>query len=332
MPELASEVRELIAKIDAMMGRVQRAGPVGGGTLEAMRGAAAEAIAGLFADAGGTLPDVAEVTDYDIPVAGGTIAVRAYVPATAAPRPAVIHLHGGAWVLGSIDWPTFAAAAREVALRTGALVLAVEYSLAPESRFPVAVEECYAALCWLAERAEGLGVDPSRIVLWGDSAGGNLAAAVCLMSRDRSGPRIAGQVLEIPTPDHANPESYPSAVEFASGYGLELEGMLAGRDLYFDDPGDVRHPYASPMLAEDLSGLPPAHILTAEFDPLRDNGEAYGRRLAEAGVPATIDRMPGHIHGSSVLLHPRWEGAREWRDRLVERIDAALETASEVPA
>ena len=332
MAELAPEIRELIAKIDAMLARVQAAGPLGGGTLEGMREAAAEAIAELFAAAGGTLPDVPEITEHQVPVAGGTIRARAYVPDTPAPRPAVIHLHGGAWILGSIDWPTFAAEAREVALRTGALVLAVEYSLAPEARFPVAVEECYGALCWLAEHAEELGVDPSRIAVWGDSAGGNLAAAVCLMSRDRGGPQAIAQILEIPTPDHASFESYPSAAEFGSGYGLDVAGMIHGRAFYFQNADDVRHPYASPMLAEDLSGLPPAHILTAEFDPLRDNGEAYGRRLADAGVPTTLTRMQGHIHGSAVLLHPRWEGAREWRDQLVDAIGATLAAEPRVAA
>jgi acetyl esterase len=315
---LDPEVRDLLARVDGMMRTAAAAGPAGGGTMEAMRGAFAEAIATLFEAAGGRLADVERVEDHRVPVEGGEITVRLYTPAGSGPLPVLLHFHGGAWTAGSIEWPTFASFAREIAVRTPCVVAAVEYRLAPEVRFPVPAEDCYAALEWLAAR------DPARIVVGGDSAGANLAAAVCLMARDRGGPEIAAQLLEIGAFDHAHLEDYPSATEFATGFGLTTEALVHGRALYFAEPDDALHPYASPMLADSLSGLPPAHVFTAELDPLRDCGEAYGRRLRDSGVPATISRQAGHIHGSSLLLHPRWDGARAWRDQLIEALRAAF--------
>jgi acetyl esterase len=319
---LAPEVRELIARIDAMMQTVAVAGPAAGGTMDAMREAAAEATRSLFAEAGGRMTEVERIDDHAVPVEGAEITVRVYTPAGAGPFPALLHFHGGAWTMGSIDWPTFASYAREVAARTPCAVAAVEYRLAPEARFPVPVEDCYASLLWLAGAAGELGIDPARIVVGGDSAGANLAAAVCLMARDRGGPPIAAQLLEIGAPDHAHVEDYPSATAFATGFGLPTEALVHGRSVYFAAPDDALHPYASPMLAGSLAGLPPAHVFTAELDPLRDCGEAYGRRLRDSGVPATINRQAGHIHGSSFLLHPRWEGARAWRDQVIEALRA----------
>jgi len=324
MADLAPEIRELIARIDAMMERVLAVGPVGGGTFDALRAAAGEAIEEMFVAAGGRQIRAHHESDHEIPVAGGEVRARVYTPAGRGPFPALLHFHGGAWIMGSLEWPTFAACAREVAERVPCVVVDVDYRLAPEHQFPVGLEDCYASLLWLAAHATELNVDPARIAVGGDSAGGALAAAVCLLARDRGGPSIVAQVLEVPATDHAHIETYPSAVEFATGYGLDTESLVAGRLAYFAQPEDAVSPYASPMLAEDLAGLPPAHILTAEFDPLRDSGEAYGRRLSEAGVPTVISRQPGHIHGSSFLLHPRWEGARRWRDQLVEATRSAL--------
>jgi acetyl esterase len=324
MPDLAPEVQELIGRTDAMMARVQAAGPAGGGTVEGMRAAADAAIAELFVEAGGELPEVARVEDHRFPVAGGEIVVRAYTPEGDGPFPAYLHVHGGAWIMGSIDWPTFASYAREVANRTPCVVVDVEYRLAPEFPFPTAIEDSYAALEWLRANAASLGVDRSRIAVGGDSAGGNIAAAVCLKALAEGGPPIAFQLLEMPAPDHAHLEDYASAREFGAGYGLEVEGLVQGRAFYFTDPEDASDPYASPLLAEDLSGLPPTHILTAEFDPLRDSGEAYGGRLQEAGVPTVVSRQVGHVHGSSLLLHPRWEPARTWRDEVILALRAAL--------
>jgi acetyl esterase len=328
MPELAPEVQELIARTDAMMASVTAAGPAGGGTLSDMRAAAAAAVEEIFAFAGGVERRAHDEVDHTIPVDGGELAARAYYPEGDGPFPAYLHFHGGAWIMGSIDWPTFRAYAREIAARVRCVVLDVDYRLAPEVQFPVPVEDCYASLEWLVAQAAELRIDPDRIVVGGDSAGGNLAAAVCLLARDRGGPLLAGQLLEIPGPDHDDGSRYESWHEFGRGYALETEGLVAGKEFYFADPADAANPLASPILADDLSGLPPAVVLTAEFDPLRDMGEAYARRLADAGVPATVSRQLGHIHGSCFLLHPRWEPARAWRDEVVGHLHETLQAAS----
>lgn len=327
MPNLAPEITDLIARIEAMMARVLAVGPMAGGTFGDLRAAALEATAEMFAAAGGVETAAHHEAEHTIPVDGGAVRARAYTPAGPGPFPALLHFHGGAWIMGSFEWPTFATAARDVAERAECVVLDVDYRLAPEHQFPVGLEDCYASLLWLTEHASELNVDPARIAVGGDSAGGALAAAVCLMARDRGGPGIAAQILEVPATDHAHVEVYPSAAEFATGYGLDTESLVAGRLAYFAQPEDALSPYASPMLAEDLSGLPPAVILTAELDPLRDSGEAYGRRLAEAGVPTVISRQAGHIHGSSFLLYPGWEGARRWREELVHAVRGALAAA-----
>jgi acetyl esterase len=329
MPDLAPEIIDLIARIEAMLQRVLVVGPMGGGTFDDLRAAALEAIAEMFAAAGGAETPVHHESEHTIDVGGSEIRARVYTPAGAGPFPALLHFHGGAWIMGSYAWPTFATCARDVAERTPCVVVDVDYRLAPEHQFPVAPEDCYASLLWLTEHASELGIDPARIAVGGDSAGGALAAAVCLMARDRGGPAIAAQVLEVPATDHAHVETYPSAIEFATGYGLDTESLVAGRVVYFARPEDALNPYASPMLADDLSDLPPAYILTAELDPLRDSGEAYGRRLAEAGVSTVVSRQAGHIHGSSFLLYPAWEGARRWREELVGAVRSALAPAPE---
>jgi acetyl esterase len=327
MPELAPEVRQLIGSVEEMMATVATKGPAGGGTMDSMRVAALAATEEIFKAAGGVERPVHREDDYTIPVAGGEIAVRAYTPAGEGPFPAALQIHGGAWIMGSIDWPTFRAYARDLCERVPCVVLAVDYRLAPEAQFPVGLQDCYAALEWLFAHAEALNVDASRIAVVGDSAGGNLAAALCLMARDRSGPEVVAQVLEVPAPDHRFEGGYASWDEYGRGYGLETEGLVVGKLAYFADPNDALHPLASPLLADDLSGLPPAFVITAEFDPLRDIGEAYGRRLRDAGVPTIVSRQAGHIHGASFLLHPRWEGARRWRGEVVGALRDALVAA-----
>ena len=327
MPELPEDVTDLIGRINAMMAAVAAKGPAGGGTMEAMRAAAFDATETIFAAAGGVDRGVHGEVDYTIPVAGGQIAARAYTPASDGPFPAVLHIHGGAWIMGSIEWPTFRAYARDLCEQVPCVVVAVDYRLAPEARFPIGLEDCYAALEWLFAHAEELNIDPTRVAIVGDSAGGNLAAAVCLMARDRGGPPIVAQVLEVPAPDHRFEGGYVSWDECGHGYGLETEGLVMGKLAYFADPSDALNPLASPLLADDLSGLPPAFVITAEFDPLRDIGEAYGQRLADAGVPTVISRQPGHIHGASLLIHPKWEGARQWRAEVVGALRDALVAA-----
>ena len=331
MTELAPEVQELIGRTNVMMQRVAASGPMGGGTFEQMRATALDAVQEIFEAAGGCERPVHRETDHVIPVGDLEIVARSYVPDAPVPLPGVLMIHGGAWSLGSIDWPTFRAFSREIAERVPCVVLDVEYHLAPEFLFPQPVEDCYAAWLWMFEHASELGIDPDRIAVSGNSAGADMATATCMLSRDRSGPMPVFQLLEIPALDHVNLTNYPSAKEFGTGYTLDLDVMVGASQGYFADPEDAKNPLSSPLLAGDLSGLPPAHIMTAELDLLRDCGEAYGARLAEAGVEATVSRQPGHTHGSSILLHPGWEGARRWRDEVVRVLQQALAVPAAEP-
>jgi acetyl esterase len=244
--------------------------------------------------------EVAKVEDRTIPGPDGNeVPIRVYWPLDStgddakAPRPMVVFFHGGGWVFGGLE--THDATVRSLVDMTGFVFVAVDYRLAPESRFPAAPEDCYAATVWAAEHAESLGADPARIALAGDSAGGNLAAVVSLMARDRGGPRLAFQLLIYPCTD-MDPGAYPSHIDNERGFFLTTESMRWFYDHYAGD-ADRKHNYLSPIKEPDLSGLPPALVITAEFDPLRDEGEAYAQRLREAGVPVEAVRYDGQIHG-----------------------------------
>jgi acetyl esterase len=231
---------------------------------------------------------VAGVENRSVPVP-----VRIYTPAAPAPRPALVYFHGGGWVVCDLD--THDVVCRAIANRSGAVVVSVDYRLAPEHPFPAAVEDCYAVVCWVAEHAGDLGVDARRIAVGGDSAGGNLGAVISLKARDEGGPRIARQVLVYPVTNLASFDT-PSYKEFAQGYHLTTSEMEWFRDCYLAQPEDGSNAFASPLLAAELSGLPPALVITAECDVLRDEGEAYARRLEQAGVPVKAIRYAGMIH------------------------------------
>jgi len=264
--------------------------------------------AGAFADAA---PEVAGIADHPVPVPDGEIAVRIYTPFGPGPFPAHLFLHGGGFWLGTLD--QFDARCCETAQSAGCVVAAVGYRLAPRYKFPTAPEDCYAALRWLVDNAAALGVDERRVSVGGVSAGGNLAAVVALMARDRGGPPLVFQVLEVPVTDLTL--SFPSITENGEGYLLTKESCARYVELYLADPTQATHPYASPHFADDLSRLPPALVLTAEFDPVRDEGEAYARRLEAAGVAVTLVRMKGHIHGSMAFTE-LLPSAREHRELL----------------
>ncbi len=239
----------------------------------------------------------------------GQVPVRVFTPGkgASAKLPVLIYLHGGGWVMGGHTDPDIQSTCAFLADAAGCVVVSVGYRLAPESRFPAPVEDSYSVLKWLSEGASELGVDSGRIAVAGDSAGGNIAAALCLMARDRGGPRIVAQVLVYPvTDDSFETESYRACGE---GYELATEEMQWFWGKYLARPEDGGHPYASILRAPDLTRLPPALVLTAEFDPLRDEGEAYAARLLEAGVPARLVRYDGAIHGFFTL--PFGERGRE---------------------
>lgn len=263
-------------------------------------------------------PDVGRVEDRGVPVDGGEITVRVYTPDGTVPFPAHVYFHGGAFWLGELDH--FDGACRELCAGAQCVVVSVDYRLAPEHKFPIPVEDCYAALCWTVEQADELGIDRSRVSIGGGSAGGNLTAVVAMMARDRRGPPLVLQVLDIPVTDLTM--SCRSIDENGTGYLLTKDAIAQYCAFYLADPADAANPYASPMLADDLTNLPPAVVMTAEFDPLRDEGERYAERLAEAGVPVQLKRWDGHVHGSSSMtaLVP---SARDWRNEIIQALRSA---------
>ena len=229
------------------------------------------------------------------------IPIRLYQPAAresggdAPLRPLIVYFHGGGWATGNVevaDRP-----ARSLCQGTGAVVASVEYRLAPEAPFPGGLEDCYAAVQWLAGHAEQLGFDSNKIVVFGDSAGGNLAAATTLLSRERGGHPIAHQILLYPALAPAEGSPYPSYAQNSSGYSLTRASMKWFWEMYLASAADALNPLAAPLLAPDLVGLPSATILTAEFDPLRDEGAAYARRLREVGNDTELVEFTGTIHG-----------------------------------
>jgi acetyl esterase len=261
---------------------------------------------------------VAAVTEHLVGVSDGEIRIRLLVPDGVGPHPAFVHFHGGGFVLGTIDSFVNEAKCAHICRAAGCVVATVEYRLAPEHRFPTAAEDCYAAFCWTAGNASSLGVDAARVAVGGESAGGNLAAVVSLMARDRGGPRIALQLLEVPVTDiSSGAADHPSVALFGEGYGLDQADMGFYAEQYLGDPAEGTNAYASPLFAEDVSGVAPAHVITAEYDMLRDSGEAYALRLEEAGVETRLHRRPGHNHGSSVLWQS-WPPARAWMDEVVD--------------
>jgi acetyl esterase len=250
-------------------------------------------------------------SDHQVPVEGGTITIRAYRPPDAGPGPLPVHLYiqGGGWWLGELDHRD--ALCAHLATDAGCVVVSVAHRLAPEHPFPIPVHDCHAALLWTAEHAADLGVDATRISIGGASSGANLAAATTLMARDRGGPALVAQVLDIPALDLTM--SRPSAKGLGERTFLSPED-LAGDIARYCSPDELRNPYASPLLADDLRGLPQALIMTAEYDILQDDGAAYARRLSEAGVPSELVCWPGHMHGSHEMT-AILESARDWQAR-----------------
>jgi acetyl esterase len=267
-------------------------------------------------------PEVASVVDHRVPVDGGEITVRVYTPEGDGPFPCYVYFHGGGWFMGRVE--QFDTGCQEIAVGASCVVASVDYRLAPEHKFPIAAEDCYAGLLWVVANADELRVDASRLAVGGASAGGNLAAVVSLMNRDRGGPPIALQVLEIAVTDLAT--TYPSMEKHGEGYGLTAQSMEEFIDYYLADPADAKHPYASPMFADDHSGLPAAVVTTMEFDPLRDDGEAYAARLADAGVPTVVKCWDGHIHLSCTMTKVL-PTARTYREEMIGHIAQALGTA-----
>jgi acetyl esterase len=265
----------------------------------------------------GPAAPVAAVGDRVVPGPAGELPVRVYTPEGEPPFPIVVWFHGGGWVVGTLD--TYDPLCRALAAAVPAVVVSVGYRLAPEHPWPAAVEDAYAATLWASRNAAGLGGAQDRLAVAGDSAGGNLAAVVALGARDRGGPAIAFQLLVYPALDAAADTA--SWRDHAEGFQLTAAGMRWYWDHYLGG-ADGRAPDASPLRAAFLSGLPPALVIVAEHDVLRDEGEAYAARLAGAGVAATATRYPGMVHGFF-----RWRAVTATADTALAEAAAALGSA-----
>ncbi|MFC6964268.1 alpha/beta hydrolase [Halocatena marina] len=252
-----------------------------------------------------TVEDVAERT-----VSGpeGSIPIRSYTPEGDGPHPALVFFHGGGWMLGDLE--THDALCRALTNATECVVVSTDYRLAPEHRFPAQIEDCYAVTNWVANNAEAIGARPDRLAIAGDSAGATLAVGVGLLARDRDGPEIHYQVLAYPATNYAfDTDSYERN---AQGYFLTQKDMRRFWDGYIQAELDGEHPYASPLRAQNLSGLPSTFVLTCEFDPLCDDGYELAARLSDAGVPTHHTHYEDMIHGFlTMLVDPELDRARE---------------------
>lgn len=239
-------------------------------------------------------PRMAKIAERRIDGPGGAVRLRLYTPEGSGPFPLMMFFHGSGFVLCSLD--THDGMCRNLAAGIGCVVVSVDYRLAPEHKFPKGLDDCLAATRWAADHAAELGIDPARIMVAGDSAGGNMAAVTALRLRDEGGPELCGQMLLYPVTDYHTPGT-PSYAENADGYGLTRDTMEWFWAHYLTSVAEAENPHASPLRARDLTGLPPAYVNSAEYDPLRDEAERYGMRLREAGVPTEITRFPGMNHG-----------------------------------
>ena len=289
--ELAPDIQMLL-ELDRRTGTTSL---VEGRTVEEAR---AENREGAKIVAGPPRP-MARVEELSVAGAEGELAGRLYVALGSPhpPQPLLVYYHGGGWTIGDLD--THDGVCRFLAEHGGCRVLSVDYRLAPEHPFPQPVEDAVAAFAWARENAAALGADPARLAVGGDSAGGNLATAVCLQTRDAGGPLPALQLLLYPVTDAVGGQA--SRDTFAKGFLLTREDMKWFEDHYIPEGIDGKDPRASMMRADDVSGLPPAYIATAGFDPLRDEAETYAERMREAGVPVVLQRHTGMIHGFANL-------------------------------
>lgn len=286
---------------------------------ESVRAVGREQVEGLTAQVMQPAPAAVASTRYMIPVEGGEILLVVHRPTDAVgPLPVHLYFHGGGWTSGDADSGATATFCAERAALAECVVVAVDYRKAPEHPFPTALEDCLAALRWVVGHAEQERIDAARVSVGGASAGGNLAAALCLKARDEGGPSIGLQLLEVPAldltfslPSHRDPE-------LSRDYALSRTDAELVSSVYLDgaDPTSL---YLSPLLAEDLTALPPAHLISAEFDLLRDDARLYAERLQDSGVPATYSLGEGHVHVSNAFTAVM-PSAREWRDEVIARL------------
>ena len=293
---MSSDVAGLHPQVLAIRERIRRDKVPHLTTLTIQQARAAD-LAAVVAGAGNGEP-VADVTETTIPGPAAGLRLRVYRPAGTGPWPVLVYFFGGGWSLGTLD--TCDAICRMLTNAARCVTVSVGYRLAPEHKFPAAVEDCYAGTAWAAAHAAELGGDPARLAVGGDSSGGNLAAAVALMARERGGPAITHQLLVYPNTDYL--ADTPSMRDISDTYFFNPASVRWYWGLYLATPEDGANPLASPLRADDLTGLPAATVITAEYDPLRDEGELYAKKLAAAGVPAEVIRYDGMIHGFFTMV------------------------------
>ncbi len=257
--------------------------------------------------------ELAKVEDIEIPGQSSKIPIRIYTPVNKEMLPVILYFHGGGWMVGDINTHDYFA--RVLSKRSSCIVVSVDYRLAPEFPYPAAVNDAYTALKWIHKNAGSFGGDAERIAVAGDSAGGNLAAVISMMSRDRKGPEIKYQILLSPALDLLNLETQ-SYKDFANGYFLTKKDVMFIRSQYLPDKNDWKNPYASPLCAKDHSNLPPAVIVTAQFDVLRDEAQEYHNKLISAGVQSEYHMYEGMIHDFAILID-LYDEADEAVDRIV---------------
>jgi len=263
-------------------------------SFEQMSVAEARGAVDSFVGLQATPQEVARVVDTEYPGPGGNLKIRIYIPETPATAlPVVLYFHGGGFVAGGLS--VVNEPLRALANDAAAIVIAATYRLAPEHKFPAATDDSFAALNWVAENIHHYGGDATRIVVMGDSAGGNLATVAAIRARDEGGPSLCAQVLIYPVIDPT--AKLPSRAEFKEGYLITAAGLDWFWQQYLASPGDAENPLASPSKAVSLAGLPPTLILSTEYEVARDEGEAYGKQLADAGVATKVIRFDGLIHG-----------------------------------
>ena len=278
-------------------------------------------VAALAAQVAEPGPDVADKRIVPIPVDGGTIDIAIYRPTLAGKLPVHLYFHGGGWVAGSGLSVFSDIIGRERAVGAQCVAITVDYRKAPEHPYPTALQDCQAALDWVLDHAEEIGVDVSTITVGGGSAGANLAAALCLKVRDEGGPVIALQLLEVPAVDLTRSLPSHSDPDLGAKYALHRADVDLLVDVYLGENGDPRDPYASPLHAASHEGLAPAYVMSSEFDLLRDDGAAYVEKLRAAGVPAVYSLQQGHVHPSSgfTKILP---AARAWREEALSVLRA----------
>jgi acetyl esterase len=309
---------KLDPQIEALLQQMEQQGMVPVHTLTPRK--ARESRNPVFIRLGGPPEAVANVENLTIPGQAGEIPIRIYTPQGRPPFPILVYFHGGGWVICNLD--THDSVCRSLANGASCIVVSVDYRLAPEHKFPAAVDDAYAATQWVADSANLINGDSARIAVGGDSAGGNLAAVVSLMAREKGGPSLMYQVLIYPVTNISSFDTN-SYREHGEGYILTKDSMEYYRRHYIGHEEESQNPYASPLLAQELSGLPPALVITAEFDVLTDEAEAFANRLKQAGVPVMYTCYEGMIH-AFFALGAVVDRAREAMDEITAALRSAF--------